>query len=251
MIHLRRDEDRGHVQQDWLDSKHTFSFGGYQDERFMGFRDLRVINEDIVAQSDGFDTHPHKSMEILTYMLDGAIKHTDSMGNAEVIRPGDVQYLSAGTGISHSEMNDSKTEKAHLLQIWIIPSTQGGTPNYGQKSFPIEGRTNQLKLIAGPASDPATASLDAIPIRQDAKIFASVLKSETTGTLSAALKYNLKTDRHYWVQNAKGSLEVTVSMKGTVNTEMLRPGDALAITEGSELSFRTHEFAEFLLFDLR
>jgi redox-sensitive bicupin YhaK (pirin superfamily) len=231
MQQIRKSEDRGTFDHGWLLAKHSFSFAGYYDDRYLGFRDLRVINEDRVAPGEGFPMHPHKSMEILTYILDGKLEHKDSMGNHGIIGPGEVQYMSAGSGVVHSEFNASKTEWVHLLQIWILPSQQGGRPNYGQSNFSRAGKLNQLQKLA--SADGADGS---IQIRQDATIYASILESGRSLELQGA------TDRHYWVQVAKGDV--------SVNGVELSAGDGLAVQKIKQLQFQSTNGGEFLLFDL-
>lgn len=215
----------------WLNAKHSFSFGGYYDDRHLGFRDLRVINEDVVAPGEGFPMHPHKSMEILTYILDGKLEHKDSMGNHGVIAPGEVQYMSAGSGVVHSEFNASKSDPVHLLQIWILPSAQGGKPNYGQTSFSREGKLNAFQLLASP--DGREGSFQ---IRQDASITATILEK------GKQLEYKASPDRHYWVQVARGD----IALNGT----QLKQGDGVSLSHVDKLQFSTTQGGEFLLFDL-
>ncbi len=228
---LRRSEDRGHVHHGWLNAKHSFSFGSYYDDRHLGFRDLRVINEDQVAPGAGFPSHGHQDMEIITYIIEGALEHKDSMGSGSVIRPGDVQYMSAASGVMHSEFNHSKQEKVHLLQIWILPKVRGGKPAYAEKHFPLESRLNQLCPIA--TADGKSGSLH---IRQDANVYASILEAEKTVSL------DLANGRHLWVQVAKGEL--------LVNGERLKAGDGLAISQENKIIFNGLDRAEFIIFDL-
>ena len=231
MLQIRRSEERGQADHGWLYAKHTFSFSEYYDDRFLGFRDLRVINEDRVQPGAGFPMHPHKSMEILTYILDGALEHKDSMGNVGVIYPGEVQYMSAGAGVVHSEYNHSKTEAVHLLQIWILPEHQGGPSNYGQKSFSVDERKNKLRLIAS-----HDGREDSILIRQNAHLYASLLDADRE------LKYEIQKGRHVWLQLAKGEI--------TLNGERMKAGDGVAITDERALTIHANEDAEFLVFDL-
>ena len=228
---IRRSEDRGHADHGWLKAKHSFSFSNYYDDRFLGFRDLRVINEDQVEGGGGFPTHGHKNMEIITYILEGSLEHKDSMGTGSVIKPGDVQYMSAGTGVMHSEFNHSKVEKVHLLQIWILPAHQGATPAYDQKFYSVEKRLNQLALIASESGGEG-----AIKIRQDAKIYASILES------GKALELSLDPKRYAWVQVARGEIEV--------NGEVLKAGDGLSLSNERSLKILGKDRAEFLIFDL-
>ena len=231
MLQIRKSDERGHANHGWLNAKHTFSFSDYYDDRFVGYRSLRVINEDIIAADQGFGMHPHKSMEILTYILEGAVEHKDSMGNHGIIRPGDVQYMSAGTGVVHSEVNPSKTDRTHLLQIWIMPEKQGGTPLYGQKSFPREERMNRLRLIAS-----HDGKEDSITIRQNAFLYASLLEAGKT------IQYPTQNDRYLWLQMAKGKIDI--------NGQTVEAGDGVALHDVSELNLKAVENAEFLLFDL-
>ncbi len=230
MITIRKAETRGPADFGWLKSRHSFSFGQYHDPKHMGFRSLRVINEDRVAPGAGFGTHPHKDMEILSYVLDGALEHKDSLGTGSVIRPGDVQRMTAGTGVTHSEFNASKADPVHFLQIWILPEARDLAPGYEQKSF-AEDRDGRLALVA--SRDGREGS---VTIHQDANVFASVLAPGETASLSIAA------GRGAWVQVARGSL--------TVNGERLEPGDGAAIEDVRDLAFATEDGAEFLVFDL-
>lgn len=231
MITIRKAADRGTFDFGWLKTSHTFSFGEYRDPDHMGFRSLRVINDDVVAPGTGFPEHPHRDMEILTYVLSGALAHKDSTGSEEVVRNGDVQRMSAGGGIFHSEYNASRTEPVHLLQIWIRPSIRNAPPRYGQKHFPLESRRNRLALIAGP--DGADGSLD---IHADARMYASVLDAGTT------VNHSLAPGRHAWLQVGRGE----VSLNGTT----LRAGDGAAVSEETALAVTASKESEFLLFDL-
>lgn len=232
MIIHRKANERGHADFGWLDSHHSFSFGQYYDPAFMGFGALRVINDDRVAAGGGFDTHGHKDMEIVSYVLDGALAHRDSLGSGSVIRPGDVQVMSAGTGIRHSEFNASKTDPVHFLQIWVIPEKQGLKPNYAEKHFPEAERLGQLRLIASP--DGRDGSLT---IRQDTSIHAAVLDAGTE------LAHPLAEGRRYWLQVAKGTLDV--------NGQTVMEGDGLAIVKETSLTLRATSRSEILLFDLQ
>lgn len=231
MITIRKANERGHFDFGWLNTYHTFSFGDYYDPKFMGFSDLRVINEDRVARDTGFPTHGHRDMEIITYVLEGALQHRDSMGNGSIIRPGDVQRMTAGTGVTHSEANASPSDIVHLLQIWILPATRGMQPGYEQKNFSAEEKLNQLRLIA--SNDGSDGS---VTINQDASIFASMLRAdiEVTHTLAAG--------RTAWLQVARGSV--------AVNGEQLLQGDGAAITVEDKLTISALEDSEILLFDL-
>jgi redox-sensitive bicupin YhaK (pirin superfamily) len=231
MIVIRKAEDRGHFDFGWLNTYHTFSFDQYYDPRFMSFRSLRVINEDRVAASRGFPTHGHRDMEIITYVLEGALEHKDSMGTGSIIRPGDVQKMSAGTGVRHSEQNPSPSEAVHLLQIWIVPDTAGIEPDYQQKRFEDEEKRGRLRLVASP-----DGSDDSITIKQDARVFASLLKP------SEQVVHALGPNRHAWLQVARGSVEM--------NDHPLKQGDGAAASEEGALKITGTEPAEILLFDL-
>ena len=230
MITLRKSNERGHAEHGWLDSYHTFSFAGYHDPKQMQFRSLRVINEDWVAPEMGFSMHPHRDMEIITYVVDGALRHRDSMGNTAVMRAGGVQRISAGTGIEHSEVNDSPTEDVHLLQIWIMPDRKGVKPSYAETSF-ADAATGRLHLVASKAGRDAS-----IPIHQDADLYLG--KLEKGDSLTQAVAAN----RHAWLQVVQGEVEV--------NGERLQAGDAAAITETEHLAISARERSDFLLFDL-
>ena len=231
MITTRKAEDRGHFDLGWLDTYHTFSFDQYYDPAQMHFRSLRVINEDRVAPDQGFPTHSHRDMEIITYILSGALEHRDSMGNGSVIRPGDVQRMTAGTGVSHSEFNSSKTEPVHLLQIWILPGTRNLPPSYEQKFFSDGERRGRLRLIA--SRDGGEGS---VKINQDARVYAGILG------LSQQTEYPLDKDRHAWIQVARGTLNL--------NGVELNQGDGAAVRNETHLSIAARDEAELLLFDL-
>lgn len=231
MLTLRPSSARGHFDHGWLDTFHSFSFARYYDPKFMGFRSLRVINEDIVAPGRGFGSHPHDNMEIITYILSGTLAHKDSTGAAHQIVPGDVQHMSAGSGIMHSEFNPSPTEPVHLMQIWIEPATENIKPAYDQKHFSEESRRNQLRLVASP--DGADGS---IPINADARLFATLLDSGKSATLSLAK------GRHAWIQLLRGEL--------TANNQKLAAGDGLAISDESKVTLTATKNAEALIFDL-
>lgn len=231
MITLRRARERGHANHGWLDSHHTFSFAGYYDPRHMGFRTLRVINEDRVEPARGFGTHPHRDMEIVSYVIEGALEHKDSMGNGSVIRPGDVQRMSAGTGVTHSEFNGSRTDLVHFLQIWIIPEKQGLAPGYEQKHFTMAEKQGKLRLIA--SRDGREGS---VTIHQDANIFATVLDEGQT------ISYSMASNRHAWVHVVRGD--------ANIGRNDLSAGDAAAVSGESELTVSGLKSAEVLLFDL-
>jgi quercetin 2,3-dioxygenase len=232
MLTVRKANDRGHSAIGWLDSWHTFSFSDYYDPEHMGFRALRVINDDRVAPGMGFGTHPHRDMEIVTYVLDGALEHKDSLGNGDVIRPGDVQYMSAGTGIFHSEFNPDENKPVHLLQIWIQPDKRGGKPTYGQKHFPLAERKDRLaKVVDNVGAD------GALKIGADAAVYASVLSA------GKQVEHTLAAGRHAWLHVAKGAL--------TVNGTALSAGDAVAVSDERRLAVKADQDSELLLFDLK
>ncbi len=235
MLTLRPSNARGHLNFGWLDTYHTFSFGDYRDPAHMSFRSLRVINEDRVDPARGFDTHPHRDMEIITYVVSGELSHKDSSGGHGVIRRGDVQHMTAGSGIQHSESNDSKSEKVHLLQIWIMPKAKGLRPGYDQKHFTDDAKRNTLLTLASP-----TGREGSLTIQQDVTLMASILDA------GRSLSHDLGPGRHAWVQLVAGPL--------TVNNVPLAPGDGLAVSDESALAFSTpanvSSPAEFLLFDL-
>ncbi len=231
MIQYRRSHERGHANHGWLDSYHTFSFAGYYDLDFMGFRDLRVINEDYIDGGSGFPTHPHADMEIITYIVEGALGHKDTLGNSTTINPGEVQRMSAGTGIQHSEFNHEKNAKTHLLQIWIMPERRGIKPSYGQKSFAAELVTQDLTLVVSKDGREGSVS-----INQDVDIYAAKWTSART------TKVALKEDRYAWLQVITGPLKL--------NGESLNSGDAAAIGNETEISLQSDGEAEFLFFDL-
>ena len=231
MITVRRAKERGHANHGWLDTYHTFSFADYWDPRHMGWGPLRVINEDWVAPGTGFPTHAHRDMEIITYVLEGALEHRDSLGTGSVITPGEVQRMSAGTGVRHSEYNASKTEPVHLLQIWIHPARAGLAPEYEQKTFPVEERRGRLRLIAAPDGRDG-----AVTIHQDATVYA------TTLARGERVEHALERGRLGWLQVARGAL--------LLNGERLEQGDGAAIEHERSLTIEALEPAEALLFDL-
>ena len=231
MIKIRKAEKRGHFDFRWLNTFHTFSFGDYYDPAFMGFRSLRVINEDFVHPGRGFPKHGHRDMEIITYILEGALEHRDSMGTGSVIRPGDMQRMTAGTGVTHSESNSSRQEPVHLLQIWILPERQGLKPSYEQKAFTEEQKRGRLCLIAS-----RDGREDSVTIHQDASVFASVLSPDQE------VVHELKPGRHAWLQVARGGIEV--------NGETLEQGDGVAISAEEKLVVTGREDSEILLVDL-
>ena len=231
MITIRKAQDRGHATHGWLDTWHTFSFGSYQDRNHIRFRSLRVMNEDRVAPGKGFGTHPHNDMEIVTYVLSGALEHKDSMGNGEVLRPGEFQRMTAGTGITHSEFNPSLTEPVHLYQIWLYPEQSGLTPSYEQKAFPQTERHNRLRLAA--SRDAAEGSLT---IHTDARIYLAELQSDHT------VQHELVPGRHAWLQVLRGRV--------TLNGSDLETSDGAAVSDEVELRITATQDAEILLFDL-
>ncbi len=231
MITVRKSEARGHANHGWLDSYHTFSFAGYYDPNYMNFRALRVINEDVVSPGKGFGTHGHSDMEIITYVLEGALEHKDSLGTGAVIKPGEVQRMSAGTGIKHSEFNNSQTDPVHLLQIWLLPDTQGLPPSYEQREFPLAEKHGKLRLVA--ARD---ARDGAVKVHQDVDLYAAVLDK------GSRVSHALGPNRHAWVQVARGSV--------LLNGWTLENGDAAAVSHEAEVVIEAAEDAEFLLFDL-
>ena len=233
MITLRKSEDRGPSNFGWLDSKHTFSFGHYYDPQNMGFGNLRVINDDRVDGGRGFDAHPHNNMEIISYVIEGALEHKDSMGTGSVIKSGDVQHMSAGTGVVHSEFNHSPTEKVHFLQIWIVPKERDIEPKYNQKYFSEEDKLNKLaKIISPDGSD------NSIEINQDTTIFASIVDKD------GEVKFTPSNDKDYWIHVVQGNVNF--------QEYILKEGDGIAITkvELSEMTFLSSNKGEFLLFEI-
>jgi quercetin 2,3-dioxygenase len=231
MITLRESRQRGHFDHGWLNTYHSFSFDQYYDPRYMGFRTLRVINEDFVAAGRGFPTHGHRDMEIITYILEGALQHQDSMGNGSIIRPGDVQRMTAGTGVKHSEKNPSSEESVHLLQIWILPDTLNLEPGYEQKAFAEDERRGQLRLIA--SNDGRDGS---VTVHQDVSVFASILGA------GESRKYDMDEARYGWIQVARGEIEV--------NGQRASQGDGAIAMGESSLEIVGQEPSEILLFDL-
>lgn len=232
MLTIRRANERGHFDHGWLNTYHTFSFDQYYDPRYMGFRSLRVINEDFVAAGRGFPMHGHRDMEIITYILEGALKHEDSMGNGSVIRPGDVQRMTAGTGVRHSEKNASNEERVHLLQIWILPNAEDLNPGYEQKAFTEEERRGQLRLIA--SNDGRD---DSVHLNQDVSLFASILDE------SQEVERAMDASRYAWIQVARGAI--------SVNGETAEQGDGIVVVGESKLKIEAQQPAEILLFDLQ
>ena len=231
MINVRKAAERGHFDFGWLDTHHTFSFGEYYDPRNMGFRALRVINEDHVRAGHGFPTHPHRDMEILTYVLKGALEHRDSMGNGTVIRPGEVQRMSAGTGVRHSEKNSSGEEDVHLLQIWIIPDDEGLRPSYEQKMFEADEKRGRLRLIASRDGRDGSVTMHA-----NANLYAALLDE------GQEVAHTLPQGRHAWAQVARGAVEI--------NGQLLQQGDGASVSDEAQLSIKGRKPSEILLFDL-
>jgi redox-sensitive bicupin YhaK (pirin superfamily) len=227
---LRKANERGHAEHGWLDSYHTFSFADYYDPQWMGYRSLRVINDDLVMPGMGFGTHPHRDMEIITYILSGSLEHKDSMGNGRVIKTGDIQYMSAGSGVRHSEFNPSKEEAVHLLQIWIMPDANGVAPRYAEKAF-ADASTGKLHLVTS-----KTGRDGSIPIHQDAELWLAKLAA------GVKVKHALAPDRHAWVHIAEG--------EATMNGMTLKAGDAVAVEGGGVIELDTPSTAQILLFDL-
>ncbi|MEL7503970.1 MAG: pirin family protein [Cyanobacteria bacterium J06554_6] len=232
MITLRPAKDRGTANFGWLDSRHSFSFGNYYDPAHMGFADLRVINEDKVWAGQGFPTHGHRDMEIISYVLDGALEHKDSIGTGSVIRPGDLQRMSAGTGIMHSEYNASKADPVHFLQIWIMPDTKGLAPGYEQTHFTPADKHNQLRLIG--SRDGREGS---VTIHQDVNLYATVLDA------NAVVTHDIASDRAVWVQVARGAV--------LLNGQSMTAGDGAALTSETQLQLTgTADNTEVLVFDM-
>lgn len=234
MLTLRAAHHRGQADFGWLKANHSFSFGHYYDPNFMGFSDLLVINDDTIAAATGFDTHGHRDMEIITYVLSGSLAHRDSLGHESILRYGDVQYMNAGTGIRHSEYNASPSESLRLLQIWIQPSEKGLTPSYQERHISTAEKCNVLRKIAGPGQTP-----DSLSLHQDAELYASIL------TEDQRMSIPLETDRVYYLQVASGKM--------TVNTLTVHEGDGVFIRDEAvlDVATSTNEACEYLLFNLR
>lgn len=228
MMNIRHSEDRGHNQLPWLDSHFTFSFDRYYDPDHMQFRSLRVINEDVIAPAQGFPMHPHRDMEILTWILEGALEHRDNAGGRGVIRPGELQHMTAGRGVMHSEFNPSPKNPAHLLQIWLLPERKGLTPSYEQLAFPDSDLRGKFNLVAGPEAP--------ITIHQDANLYIARLDEGDSA------KHAIAPGRHAWVQIARGAVEL--------NGRELKAGDGAAVSDESELMVKAQEASEVLAFDL-
>jgi len=230
MIRLRKSEERGHADRGWLKSAHTFSFADYHDPEHLGFRALRVINDDVVMGGGGFPTHAHRDMEIITYLLSGALEHKDSMGNGSVIRPGNVQYMAAGSGVQHSEFNHSAKEPVHLLQIWIQPDTRGAKPNYAEKSF-ADAPVGTFTLIAS-----KTGRDGSIAINQDANVLVGKFETGHNAT------YSIGEGRGVWLHVAEGEV--------TLNGQSLKTGDAAALTGETAMDLQATKSSQVLLLDL-
>ncbi|MEO8779776.1 MAG: pirin family protein [Rhodanobacter sp.] len=232
MMQVRKASERGVADHGWLNSHHTFSFAGYMDRAQMGFSDLRVINEDRVAPGQGFGKHPHRDMEIFSYVLEGALAHSDSMGTGSVIKPGDVQLMSAGSGVTHSEFNGSDDEGVHFMQIWIVPATSGGEPVYQQRHFDEADKRGRLRLIISPDGRD-----ESLRIQQDASVYAGLFDGDETATLTLAK------DRYAYVHVARGSIEL--------NGQKLEAGDGVRLRNAETLQLSAGQHAEVLVFDLR
>lgn len=230
MIRIRKAAERGHAQYDWLDTWHTFSFDTYHDPAHMGFRSLRVMNEDRVQPGQGFGMHGHRDMEIITYVLEGALEHGDSMANGSIIHAGEFQRMSAGTGIEHGEFNPSETEPVHLYQIWLLPVTKGLTPSYEQRRFSEKEKQGKLLLVASPEAD------GSLMIHQDARIYLSMLDADQE------VRHELRPGRHAWVQVLRGTVEL--------NGQRLAVSDGAAVSNESSVTMLAAEPAEVMLFDL-
>lgn len=231
MIKIRRSNDRGHANLGWLDSHHTFSFGGYHDPDFMGFSVLRVLNQDRVTPGAGFGTHAHDNMEIVSYVLEGVLEHKDSMGTGAQMRPGEVQIMSAGTGVTHSEFNASNDDQLHFLQMWVIPAEQGTAPRYGQVEYPVEQRRGKLCLVVSPDGQDGSLS-----IGQDVRLYAGLLDGEEHVT------HRLAKGRDAWLHVARGSL--------SLNGHAMDAGDGAAIQDEDTLTFDKGDDSEFVVWDL-
>lgn len=232
MSYLRQASERGVFDFGWLKTAHTFSFGEYRDPNHMGFHNLRVINEDQVEPGKGFGTHPHQNMEIVTYVLDGALEHKDSMGNGSIIQAGDVQRMSAGTGVTHSEFNHSQTEPVHFFQLWILPSEQNIKPGYEQKHFDQRAKKNQLRLVAS-----QNGAEDSVSFTAQARLYASVLEAGQT------LEFNPHQYSNVWIQMAQGELQV--------NDQALQSSDGLGLENVNQLQLKAIQESHFLVFELK
>lgn len=231
MLKVRKAKERGHTRWEWLESYHSFSFGEYYDPKHIHFRDLRVINEDFVAPEEGFPLHPHENMEIITYVIEGTLEHQDTLGNKTQIKPGEIQRMSAGSGIEHSEYNPSKTEQVHLLQIWILPKEKNIVPSYAQKSFLKQEQEKKLLLAANVESETT------ISLNQDVKIYRFKLKE------TEQENFEIQINHHLWLQMIKGELEV-----GEI---ILKSGDALSVSQEDFVKLKASKESEFLVFELK
>lgn len=232
MLAIRKAEDRGIGRTSWLDSRHTFSFANYYDPKQLGFSDLLVVNDDRLTPSGGFATHPHQDMEIFSYVLDGALEHKDSMGTVSVNRRGDIQMMSAGAGILHSEFNNSDTDPLHFLQIWIVPDRKGAVPRYHQKHFPKEEKRGKFRLVISPGNEEGT-----LPVYQDVRVYAGLFDGDESAD------FVLPPNRYAYAHVARGRIRL--------NGKTLREGDGVRIRDESALAFDNGEGSEILLFDLR
>jgi redox-sensitive bicupin YhaK (pirin superfamily) len=230
-IQVRRATDRGHANYGWLDTYHTFSFNTYHDPSQMGFRVLRVINEDRVQPGEGFGTHGHRDMEIISYVLEGELEHRDSMGNGSVLRPGEFQRISAGAGIEHSEFNPSQTDPVHFYQIWLFPGQKGLAPSYEQKTFSDAEKHGKMRVVASPDGQDGSLS-----INQDARVYLSTLDTDQ------AVRHDLASGRHAWLQVLRGSVEL--------NGQSLATSDGAAVSNETNLTIRAAQSSEVMLFDL-
>jgi redox-sensitive bicupin YhaK (pirin superfamily) len=231
MIQLRKATERGHFNHGWLDTYHTFSFGDYYDPAYMGFRSLRVINDDRVQPGQGFGMHGHRDMEIVTYVLEGALEHRDSLGNGSVLRPGELQHMTAGTGVRHSEFNPSDQESVHLYQIWLLPDRKGLQPGYEQKAFSAAERQDALRVVASPGGE-----ADSLQIHQDARLYLSTLQR------GQSVAHVLKPGRRAWLQVLRGQV--------TLNGQPFSEGDGAAVSEEETLEIKGQDASEVMLFDL-
>src|SRR5579884_676422 len=231
MIRIRKAAERGHFDHGWLDTYHTFSFADYFAPTQLGFRSLRVINDDRVQPGQGFGMHGHRDMEIVTYVLEGALEHRDSLGNGSVLRPGELQHMTAGTGVRHSEFNPSDKEWVHLYQIWLLPDQKGLEPSYEQKAFPEKERQGKLRLVASP-----TGEQGSLTIHQDARLYLSILKA------GESVAHTLTPGRHAWLQVLRG--------QAALNGHALSAGDGVAVSQEEQLEIRGQNDAEIMLFDL-
>ncbi len=231
MIAIRRSEERGHAEHGWLDAYHTFSFAEYRDPEFMGFSVLRVLNQDRVRPGRGFGTHGHRDMEIVTWVLEGALRHEDSLGNGSVIRPGELQFMSAGTGVTHSEVNPSPSEPLHLLQMWIVPARRGLPPRYDQRAFPESERRGRLRLVVSPDGRDGS-----VTIGQDARLYVGLVDG------AERVRHALPAGRSAWLHVARGSVRL--------NGQALGPGDGAALRDETELVLDDASAAECVLWEL-